>query len=125
MKHFYLLIIVLVFLSGCAKADVAAARIVEQYITAMVEGNVDLMTPLVCSEFEDQAASDADAFIGVSAELSEMECNKSGSDVDTDLVECSGTIIATYGNEQQTFDLAGPVYRVIQQGGNWLICGRQ
>jgi hypothetical protein len=125
-RFFFLPLILTVMLTACSGgSDGASAKVVEQYLAAMVSGNTDQMTQLVCKEFEEQAAGDVDAFIGVTAELSEMSCAKTGSDGEVDLVGCTGSILATYGNEQQTFDLAGPVYRVIEQSGSWLICGRQ
>ena len=124
-RHLLFLSFVICILTACSGGNDGSGKVVEQYLTAMVAGNSEQIAQIVCKEFEEQAAADVDAFIGVSAEISNMNCTETGSDGEAVSVECSGSIAATYGNEQQTFDLAGPVYRVIEQGGGWLVCGRQ
>jgi hypothetical protein len=119
-----LLALCTIFLASCAGGKDPAALVVEQYLKGMVAGDANQTSKLACKEFEDQAVKDADSFGGVKAELVNAVCTKSGTDGSTVLVGCSGTIAATYGNEVQKFDLAGPMYKVVQQGGSWLVCGR-
>ena len=116
---------VLLILTACSGSSDPAVGVVEQYLKAMVAGDSAQAAKLACKGFEEQAVKDADAFAGVKASLNGAVCKKSGADGTATLVSCSGKIDATYGNEQQNFDLAGPVYQVIPQGGNWLVCGRQ
>jgi hypothetical protein len=54
-----------------------------------------------------------------------MSCQQTGMDGDTALVDCTGSIIATYNEEDQELDLSVRTYRVVQQGGDWLVCGTQ
>jgi hypothetical protein len=115
----------LLVLTACGGASDPASDTVEQYLKAMVSSDSAQTAKLACKDFEDQAAKDADSFAGVKAALNQATCKNAGSDGNATLVSCSGKIDATYGNEQQNFDLAGPVYKVIQQDGNWLVCGRQ
>jgi hypothetical protein len=112
-------------MAGCTQASDPAANVVQQYLKGMVAADNNQVSKLVCKDFEDQAVKDVDSFAGVKAELSSAVCTKSGMDGQVELVSCSGKILATYGNEKQEIDLAGPVYRVTQQGGSWLVCGRQ
>ena len=116
---------VLIILTACSGSVDPAAGVVEQYLKAMAAGDATQTARLACKGFEDQAAKDADSFGGVKAVLRDAVCKKTGADGNSTLVACSGKIEATYGNEQQNFDLAGPIYSVIQQSGNWLVCGRQ
>ena len=110
---------------ACSSTGDPSSRAVEQYLKAMVAGDSVQTTKLACKDFEDQASKDADSFGGVKASLSGAACKKTGTGNGADLVVCTGKINATYGNEQQEFDLAGPVYSVVQQSGDWLVCGRQ
>jgi hypothetical protein len=114
-----------IFFSACGAANNSSAGAVQKYLQAMVAGDASQTTKLACKDFEDQASKDADSFTGVKASLKDAACKKTGSDTNGDLVNCTGKISATYGNEQQEFDLAGPTYSVIQQSGDWLVCGRQ
>ena len=113
------------FLAACATGGDPAVRVVEKYIQAMVAGDTTQATKLACKAFEEQASKDADSFSGVKASLNGAACKKTNTVNGADQVECSGKISASYGNEQQEFDLAGPVYQVVQQNGDWLVCGRQ
>lgn len=110
---------------GCAGTKDPAALAVEQYLKGMVAGDSSQTSKMACKDFEDQAVKDADSFGGVKAQLVNPVCSKTGTEGTEVLVGCAGKIAATYGNEVQEFDLAGPVYSVTQQGGDWLVCGRQ
>jgi hypothetical protein len=112
-------------LVGCAGSKDPAATAVERYLKGMVAGDSSQTSKMACKDFEDQAVKDADSFGGVKAELVQAVCSKSGMQGSAVLVGCVGKISATYGKENQEFELAGPVYSVIQQGGDWLVCGRQ
>lgn len=126
-RHWFLLAVFLgaILLPACSGAGDASVQVVQKYLQAMVSGDSAQTTKLACKDFEDQAAKDADSFTGVKASLEGAACKKSGSDQGAELVSCTGKISATYGNEQQQFDLAGPTYKVVQQSGDWLVCGRQ
>ena len=114
----------ILILSACGTGGDPSAQVVQKYLQAMVAGDASQTAKYACKDFEDQASKDADSFTGVKASLDGAACKKTGSDQGADLVSCTGKITATYGNEQQAFDLAGPVYKVIQQNGDWLVCGR-
>ena len=89
----------------------------------LAEGNVDQMISLSCADWEQNARLEFDAFAGVQTELGDLQCTSSGKDGDVTLVTCTGEILATYGNEQQNFDLGGIDYRVVQEAGEWRMCG--
>jgi len=120
-----LLVLGLLFVAGCSGGKDSAALAVEQYLQGMAAGDANQASKLACKEFEEQAVSDADSFAGVKGQLLDAACSKTGANGSAALVSCTGKISATYGNEVQQFDLAGPVYTVVQQGGSWLVCGRQ
>ncbi|HEX5840660.1 MAG TPA: hypothetical protein VFY26_22670, partial [Anaerolineales bacterium] len=77
----------------------------------------------VCGDWEDDALIELDSFQAVEARLEAMACQQTGSDGDTALVDCTGSIIATYNDEDQELDLSVRTYQVVQEGGDWLVCG--
>lgn len=119
------LIVGLLFLGGCVQSGSgdAAAKTVETYLQALVDGNVDQMANLSCKDWEEQAMLELDSFQGVEASLADVSCRQTGAEGQTSLVECQGKIQATYNNEQQEFDLSGRVYQVAQEGGELRVCG--
>ncbi|NMC80632.1 MAG: hypothetical protein GYA59_14820 [Chloroflexi bacterium] len=118
-------IVSLLLLGGCAQGNGgdAAAKTVEAYLQALVDGNTDQMSNLSCKDWEQQAMLELDSFQGVEASLADASCKLTGSEGDTSLVECQGKIQATYNNEQQEFDLGGRVYQVVKEGGDLRVCG--
>ncbi len=111
-------------LTACSSSSAdAPAQAVENYLTALVEKDADRLTTLVCGAWEEDALIELDSFQAVSARLEELSCSQTGTDGDTALVLCTGSIIATYDNEDQELDLSVRTYQVTQEGGDWLVCG--
>ncbi len=125
LRIFWVICVAGFTLVACSGGSDPSVRAVEKYLQAMISGDATQTAKLACKDFESHASADADSFGGVKASLQGVACKKSGSQDGADLVTCSGKISATYGNEQQEFDLAGPTYKVIQQNGDWLVCGQQ
>ena len=122
------LIIFMVFaillLSACASSsDNASAKAVEDYLNALVAKDANRLTTLSCGEWEEDALLELDSFQAVTARLDGLACEQTGTDGDTALVLCSGKIIATYNEEDQELDLSVRTYQVVQEGGEWLVCG--
>ena len=126
-KVFLILILVMVanlFLSACSsKSNDAPAKAVEDYLNALVAKDSDRLTTLSCSDWEDDALLELDSFQAVTTRLDGMACSQTGTDGNMALVLCKGKIIATYGNEDQEMDLSTRTYQVVQEGGDWLVCG--
>ena len=122
------LILFLVFttlaVSACASnTDNAPVRAVEEYLNALVEKDANRLTTLSCGEWEEDALLELDSFQAVTARLEGVACEQTGTDGDTALVLCNGNIVATYNNEDQQLDLSVRTYQVVQEGGEWLVCG--
>jgi hypothetical protein len=121
-----LLAIALVWLlAGCSPAadSSGAAEVVEAYYQALADENADQMRSLSCAAWEENAQLEFDAFAGVETELDSFVCEVSGTDGEFTLVECSGKIVATYGNEKQDFDLGDVTYKSLVEAGEWRMCG--
>jgi outer membrane lipoprotein-sorting protein len=125
-KFFLILILVILtnLLSACAsKRDDAPAKAVEDYLNALVAKDSDRLTTLSCGDWEDDALLELDSFQAVTTKLDGLACSQTGTDGNTTLVLCTGKIIATYNNEDQELDLSTRTYQVVQQDGDWLVCG--
>lgn len=64
-----------------------------------------------------------DSFQAVKTHLDGLACLTTGADGSTMLVTCNGKIVATYDNEDQELDLSVRTYHVVQEGGEYLVCG--
>jgi len=128
VRKFSLTILVIIIttlsLTACASNNGnAPAKAVEDYLTALVAKDADRLSTLSCGEWEDDALLELDSFQAVTARLEGVACEQTGTDGDLALVLCNGKIIATYDNEDQELDLAVRTYQVVQEGGEWLVCG--
>jgi hypothetical protein len=120
---FVLAILAPLILTACAAGSQPAARAVEDYVKALVAKNADRLSALSCADWESSALTELDSFQAVQIRLEGLACKVSGSDGANTLVTCQGKIIASYNNEDQTIDLAVRTYEVVQQGGDYLVCG--
>jgi hypothetical protein len=112
-----------IVLAACSSNSDAPAQAVEGYLNTLVAKDADRLPSLVCGDWEDDALIELDSFQAVEARLEAMACQQTGSDGETALVDCTGSIIATYNDEDQELDLSVRTYQVVQEGGDWLVCG--
>ena len=113
-----------IILAACSSSNSdAPAQAVEEYLTTLVAKDADRLPTLVCGDWEEDALIELDSFQAVEARLEAMACQQTGSDGETALVDCTGSIIATYNDEDQELDLSVRTYQVVQEGGDWLVCG--
>lgn len=118
------LLIMTFILTACASgSDDGPVRAVENYLNALVEKDADRLSTLSCGEWEDDALLELDSFQAVTTRLEGVACEQTGTDGATALVLCNGNIIATYDNEDQELDLSTRTYQVVEEGGDWLVCG--
>ncbi len=111
-------------LTACAsKNNNGPAKAVEDYLKALVAKDADRLSTLSCKDWEDDALLELDSFQAVTTRLDGMACEQTGTDGNTALVLCKGKLIASYNNEDQELDLSVRTYQVVQEGGDWLVCG--
>jgi len=118
-----LICIVALLFSACGKAQDPAAKAVEDYITALVNKDANAISTLSCADWESNALLELDSLQAVATRLENLACTPNGSDSITMQVSCQGKIIATYNTEDQELDLSLRIYLVVQQGGEYLVCG--
>ena len=112
-------LLLIVALAACAGAEGGdPAETVERYLQAKIESDADAMRPLLCSEMEADLTRESASFSGIDARIEGMDCAREG---DSDIVTCSGAIMAVYGTETTEFPLTS--YRVVQEDGEWKWCG--
>jgi hypothetical protein len=107
--------------SPAGKSPAAAA--VENYYAALVSKDAAKVSNLSCKDWEEQALLEMDGFQAVKAELDNLVCTEAGTDSGATLVGCTGSIALTYDTEKQSLDVSRQVYRVVQQAGDYLVCG--
>jgi hypothetical protein len=110
-------------LTACSSNTDAPVKAVENYLNALVNKEADALPTLVCGEWEEDALIELDSFQAVTASLENVACSQTGTDGDTSLILCTGNIVASYNGEDQKLDLSTRTYQVIEQGGDWLVCG--
>jgi hypothetical protein len=98
---------------------------VDSYLNALVAKDAERLPTLVCGSWEEDALIELDSLQAVSARLEGVSCAQSGTDGAMALVDCSGSIVLTYDTEDQNIDLANVTYQVVEEGGEWLVCGKQ
>jgi len=89
----------------------------------LVDENQERLLTNSCAEWEESAILEMDSFKGVSASLKDLVCEQTAMEGSAATVQCTGSIEATYNNEQRQLSLEGKDYRVILDQGQWLYCG--
>ena len=124
---FSLLVIVLAAgsLAACSSAGSSngAAQAVQAYLQALSAKDSAKLANLSCKTWESQATMELDSFQAVSTTLSGVACKETGTSGSDTLVACSGQIVASYNGENQNLALSGRTYQVVQEGGEWRVCG--
>lgn len=125
IKNLFLIVLLFVTgLVGCTGVQSDdAARAVVDYYEALVNRDLNQLIDSSCAEWESQARTDFNAFTAVKLELNNPQCRTVGEDGALTLVSCTGSIIANYGAEDQEIDIADRTYQVVNEGGDWRMCG--
>jgi hypothetical protein len=116
------LLALLLFACGGKAAD-PASKAVEDYLNALVSKDSTKLSALSCADWESDALLELDSLQAVKTRLDGLTCKTTGTDGTTSQVNCQGKIMATYNGEDQALDLSVRTYQVMQQGGEYLVCG--
>jgi hypothetical protein len=116
-------LLLLIILTACAGSTSNPEQAAEGYLNAIVEADLDKITTLSCAEWEESAWLELDSFQGVEVSLVDMQCTQSGTDGDLTLVNCSGHYLTSYDGEEMEIDLSSRDFELVQQSGEWLVCG--
>ena len=111
-------------LAGCGGWQAAGpAAAIEAYLQALVSQDADGVTNNSCSNWEADAMTEYNSFAAVTASLEDLSCRETGRDGADAQVSCSGQIVANYNGEDLEIDLSDRIYRVVEEGGDWRMCG--
>jgi len=123
MKHGWRLMLLgaLLLLAACAQSDPAGT--VEAYLQAKAASDLDQMLSLSCAAWEGQAVIEATSFESMNAELEGMACHAGEERDGATRVDCEGQITTVYNGETRQWDLGAFPYRLVQEGGEWKMCG--
>lgn len=125
-KILFTLLLANILLTACApSASDAPAMAVENYLNALVAKDAARLPTLVCGDWEEDALIELDSLQAVNARLENAACSQTGTDGNFALVDCAGSIVLTYNNEDQNLDLSLVTYQVVEESGEWLVCGKQ
>ncbi len=128
MRKFAILVILVsmlcMSLSACgSQAADPASKAVMDYLNALVAKDSTKLSVLSCTSWESNALLELDSLQAVKTRLDGVSCKTSGTSNGTSQVNCQGRILATYNGEDQTLDISARTYQVVQQGGDYLVCG--
>ena len=123
LKFVPLLIGLASFVTACGGEEHPAAAAVEAFVQALVDKNEAHYVTLTCADFEFEALLEYDSFGSVNTHVQGLDCQAVSVDGNRAEVTCQGEIVATYGNEDRTFELSERRYQVVKQDGEWLACG--
>jgi hypothetical protein len=111
-------------LNACDSSKNPAATAVESYLRALADKDEARFVGLTCKDFEADALLEFDSFSLVKTRLEGLKCRAQETGEAAASVTCQGQIIATYGAEDQQFDLSERRYQVRKEGSDWLVCGQ-
>lgn len=124
LSNLILAALCLLILGGCsAQSGDQAPQAVEKYLEALVQRDLNAMISVSCAAWEANAKTEYDSFAAVKLNMQDLSCQQRGQDGEYALVACNGSIIANYGAEDLVIDVADRTYQVVQEGGEWRMCG--
>jgi hypothetical protein len=120
----FLLLAGILFLAACSSSKTdEPARAVEAYWQALAAQDSARLSSLTCKDYEAEALNTLESFKSVKTTLNDLVCSTTSSAGSSAAVKCSGTIVASYGSENLTINLADRSYSAVNEGGAWLMCG--
>ena len=111
-------------LTAC-QSQVSQADTIQTYLQARVQSDVNQMVSLSCPEWEGQARIEASTFQALKAQLQDVSCAEASASGGVALVACKGKIVTTYNGESREWNLADHQFKLVQQDGEWRMCGYQ
>ena len=116
-------LVILSSIVGCRSKQSSAVVSVEEYFQAIIEKNQSFLETKICEDYQMEAMMDFNIFALVETSMENFSCQAIGESGQFVHVECLGSINARFGEETRSFDLSKRTYLVVEQEGNWLVCG--
>jgi len=115
-------LIMMLLITACAQAGTPEAA-VEDYLDALAAKDSARIQTLSCTSWQADAAIEVDSLQTVGTELDSVSCSTTSEDAEGALVNCTGLLKMSYNGEPRELDLSRQTYRVVSEGGEWLVCG--
>jgi PBP1b-binding outer membrane lipoprotein LpoB len=124
MAYILVVVVLTIFVTSCS-SDQPSVQVVNAYLQAVVDQDDVALQKLVCEEWQFDAMMEMDSFLAVSPQLEDVSCSVVDETEGSQTVNCTGSILATYNEEEQKIDLSLRNYIVNEISGEWLVCGHQ
>ena len=108
---------------GAAQNTAAAAKALEGHLQALTSKNEDAFSHSICPAWEAQAFLEFDAYQGVDVKSNDLACSSTSTKPGEAQATCQGSILYSYGNEQQKVDISRRVYTLALRDESWQVCG--
>jgi len=125
LNTFLLLVFFSISLFACNSQIKEPSDVVQEYLQALVDKDVNSIAALVCSDWEEKALLEVDSLLSVDSRLDEVVCTVKESNNEQATVTCLGKILLTYKDEIQEIDLSRRIYFTQFVKNNWRVCGYQ
>ena len=112
-----------IILAGCSGDQALAAESVETFFQAILEKDEALFRSAIYSDYESVAMMDFTSFAIVDTRIDNFSCVAEGETDGQVSVRCQGNLQANFGNEMRSFDLSSRIYQVVEENGQWQVCG--
>lgn len=121
MKYMLILLLPIVLILASCSSEADPADVAMNYLIARLEANVDKLRDLSCADWESQVQLQAASFSSIDAHLEDATCKVGGKEGDQTVVECDGKIVYEYNGERNERELGNLL--MVQEGGEWKVCG--
>lgn len=95
--------------------------VVYRYLEARTRTNSADMQALSCAKWDSQALVQSQSFRAMNAQLQNVSCMASTPEGDAVTVSCEGVIRTVYNGQTRDWAISG--YSLVQEEGEWRICG--
>jgi len=120
----FILITTIILVTSCnSSMPQEPAKIVEAYLTALVNKDGATLSSLSCADWESNALMELDSLQAVDVKLTDLACKITNTDNSNITVTCDGFLVATYNGEDQIIDLSARNYLVQETSNGYLVCG--
>lgn len=117
------ILIMLFACSSCSNQPAGdPAEAAYEYLSALAKKDKTTLVNLSCKSWEEQASLESDALLSVGAALNGVKCEVIGQEGEFQLVNCTGKLDLTYGEEVRSIDLGLRTYYMANEDGQWRVC---
>lgn len=121
-----LIFLLAISLGACSRTPADdPAKNVAAYWQALIKQDAARLSSLSCAAYESTALTTMESFQSVEVVIHDLTCVTADASTDSATVNCTGSIVASYGAEDLTIDLSTRSYNVVKENGEWRMCGEK